>query len=114
VAEEIEVGGIIIKNQSSFNENNPEGTEGEESDVDDISSSDMAGNGEIAVGDNSVVIQTIAIKENDRIFITPRVLTARNIAVTEIDDGEGFKVEVMGDITEDEGVIRFDWLIIGQ
>ena len=71
-----------------------------------------AGKGIIQSGEKSVFINTSAVEKKDKIFITPRVATNKNIAVTEIREGEGFLVEVPTNLSENEEAIKFDWLIV--
>jgi len=58
----------------------------------------------------SVVVETGAAVDDSKIFVTPKVTTDQPLAVTEITDGESFKVEVAEPVIGDTS---FDWWIVG-
>ncbi len=68
------------------------------------------GEGKIEGGESKVVITNENVKEDSKIFVTPRVKTEKTLAVTEIKDGE-FTVEIPEALEEEES-IDFDWWIV--
>jgi len=64
----------------------------------------------IKKGENSITISKSKVKENSKIFITPRASISQALAVTEIEDGK-FTVEVAEEVTEEDG-LPFDWWIV--
>jgi hypothetical protein len=56
-----------------------------------------------------IEIRTTSAKFNSKIFVTPKNVTEAVLAVTQISDGEGFRVEVKNQLSEE---IRFDWWIV--
>jgi len=67
------------------------------------------GEGKIEAGDNSVEIETKSLTENSKVFVTPRVAIEKPLAVTEVEEGESFTVELVN-ITEKD--IEFDWWVV--
>jgi len=50
-------------------------------------------------------------KANSKVFITPITLTDKVLAVTEIQEGSFFKVEITSPLDRE---IRFNWWILGD
>ena len=59
----------------------------------------------------SVVIQTKAVSEKSRIFVTLKKLLDVPLAVTKIKDGESFKVEIKTSVVEP---VEFDWIVVEE
>lgn len=57
----------------------------------------------------TIFIETTAVSENSKIFVTPKVATVESLAVTEIKNAEGFTVSVKNLVDEN---VAFDWVII--
>ena len=68
------------------------------------------GENKIVADENEVFIETTAVKENSRIFVTPKgEAITQTISVSRIDEGEGFYVIVAELVTES---LEFDWFIV--
>lgn len=63
----------------------------------------------LTAGTTSIFVSNANVTSGSRIFITPRALMASPLAVTEIQDGVGFKVEVRNPEDVD---VPFDWLMV--
>ena len=57
----------------------------------------------------SVKIKTNAISDDSKVFVTAKDVTDATLAVTDIDEGEGFTVEIKEKTSE---AIKFDWWIV--
>jgi len=59
----------------------------------------------------SEVVKTKVIKNNSKVFITPKSAVEQPLAVTTIIEGESFTVEVKNPVAES---IEFDWFVVGE
>jgi hypothetical protein len=59
----------------------------------------------------SEVVKTKVIKDNSKVFITPKSAMEQPLAVTTIIEGESFTVEVKEPLSES---IEFDWFVVGE
>ena len=84
-----------------------EGVEIRESD----SANKTVGTGVIVSGETEVYIETGAVTENSRIFVTPRGRIEKILAIDGTDEGQGFTVGIMDTSDED---IAFDWFIVTE
>jgi hypothetical protein len=68
--------------------------------------------GEAAIpqGQIFIIVQNKFVKSTSQIFLTPKTPLAQSLAITEIKEGESFKVELAQAENKD---VRFAWLIIG-
>ena len=68
--------------------------------------------GEAAIpqGQTFIIVQNKFVKSTSQIFLTPKTPLAQSLAITEIKEGESFKVELAQAENKD---VRFAWLIIG-
>jgi hypothetical protein len=57
----------------------------------------------------SVVVKTKAVSENSKIFVTPKSTLSEPLAVTTINSGDSFTVEVKSKVDEN---VKFDWWIV--
>ena len=72
-------------------------------------SNQIAGSDIIPVGGTTYFVANQSVTAGAKIFITPRVMTAIPISVTEVKAGEGFTVTLAGQAPQD---IPFDWLMV--
>jgi hypothetical protein len=59
----------------------------------------------------SVIVKTKVIKDNSKVFITPKSAIDQPLAVTTIIPGESFTVEVKNPVLES---MEFDWFVVGE
>jgi hypothetical protein len=59
----------------------------------------------------SEVIKTKVIKDNSKVFVTPKSAVDQPLAVTTIIPGDSFTVEVKNPLTQS---IEFDWFVVGE
>jgi len=72
--------------------------------------SQFIGNSIISIGTTNLTINTPGIKENSKVFITPRTPTkGQTIFVDQIIENESFTVLIEESIDTD---IHFDWFIV--
>lgn len=71
----------------------------------------IAGEGVLSAGANSVLILNNRVASTSKIFLTPRVLLDSPLAITEIREGEGFVVGIAKSASVD---ILFDWLMVNS
>ena len=71
--------------------------------IDDNTNEPIVNNG------RTVTIETTAITDNSKIFVTPKISLDYSLSVSEIVDGESFKVKIKNSTEED---IEFDWWIV--
>lgn len=64
---------------------------------------------ETGVNGKSVKVETTAVTENSKVFVTAKSAIADPLAVTKIKDGESFTVEVANPVVAD---LKFDWWIV--
>ncbi|EKE19170.1 MAG: hypothetical protein ACD_9C00113G0003, partial [uncultured bacterium] len=69
--------------------------------IDDVNGSDG----------KTVFIQTTAIVEHSKVFITPKVATEQSLAVVELLPGEGFQVSVKNIVSDN---VQFDWMMVEE
>ena len=72
-------------------------------------SNQIAGSDVIPVGGTTYFVANQSVTLGAKIFITPRVMTAIPISVTEVKAGQGFTVTLAGQAPQD---IPFDWLMV--
>ncbi|GBE17369.1 hypothetical protein BMS3Abin15_01213 [bacterium BMS3Abin15] len=60
-------------------------------------------------GEIEVVIKTKAVTNNSKVFVVSKTVTDQPLAVTNIEEGKSFTVEVKNPVTEN---IEFDWWIV--
>ena len=56
-------------------------------------------------------MKTKIIKDNSKIFITPKSAIDQPLSVTTIIEGKSFTVEVKTPLTES---LEFDWFVVGE
>ena len=67
---------------------------------------------EVAARDGKkVVVSTKAVSNGARIFVTPKKATSAPLAVTKVDEGKSFTVEVRTETSEE---IPFDWVLVEE
>jgi len=59
----------------------------------------------------SVFVKTKAVSLSSRIFITPKVAVSEPLAMTGIEEGNGFWIKVKSAVSED---VEFDWFIVEE
>ena len=72
-------------------------------------SNQIAGSDTIPVGGTTYFVANTNVTQGAKIFITPRVMTAIPISVTDVQAGGGFTVTLAGQAPVD---IPFDWLMV--
>ena len=78
-------------------------------DPDTGKSSASIGEGIITAGETQVVIETTAVTDKSRVFITPTTKTNQVLSVTTKDGGKSFTVETSTPAIQD---IKFDWWVV--
>ena len=74
-----------------------------------MTTSAVIGSDTIAAGEKEITIETTAVRETSKIFITPTVLTDKILTITEKVSCESFKVEITENTPD---AINFDWWIV--
>ncbi|MFC1621852.1 MerR family DNA-binding transcriptional regulator [Patescibacteria group bacterium] len=72
-------------------------------------STNVLGTSTIIKDETKVTVETTAITTSSKVFVTPTIATDRALAVTEVNEGDGFVVEIGSSSSED---IEFNWFIV--
>ncbi|MEA3392771.1 MAG: tail fiber domain-containing protein, partial [Candidatus Marinimicrobia bacterium] len=83
---------------------------GEDDDGEELNAS-MIGTATIKKGKTEAVVETMAVNEGSRVFITAKTITDKNISVNEVNSDSGFVASIATVFDKD---IIFDWFIIGD
>jgi hypothetical protein len=69
------------------------------------------GTATIPAGQTQIEVNTTAITQKDRVFVTTKTTTDKNVSVTQIEDNQEFIASILESVDYD---IIFDWFIIGS
>jgi len=67
------------------------------------------GEAAIEAGQTEVIVETTAVTDKSKVFVTPTTATDKVLSVSTIVDGESFKVVITSPSTSD---IKFNWWIV--
>ena len=69
------------------------------------------GTATIPAGQTQIEVNTTAITQKDRVFVTTKTTTDKNVSVIQIEDNQEFIASILESVDYD---ITFDWFIIGS